>query len=532
MLLYEALEKSFEGDEKRTALLYMGKNISAKKTSEGIADAASRLSSFVSSGDVVTVCMPNTPECVYCFYAINRIGAIAHMVHPLTPVKQLKKFMQQANSKLLITLSINLDAYASLASEFPIVSVHPARALGGLVCGLYNLKTKPYRGDRGGITAYDDVPKNRIPPKPTRSDKSTGVLLHSGGTSGEAKLIELSDYSINVLAEHGNEALDTDDAHGKYMLAALPMFHGFGLAMGIHAALCIGCTCVIMPKFDPCLAAKLVKKNKLHILIGVPNLFRSLMKQPAFSGKALKNVYVGFVGGDTAPQDLLDEFNSKMESVGANGRLFEGYGLTETVTVCAVNNFSHNRKRSMGYMLSGLKAAVVDVASGDRLPPNEKGEIVISGDTIMNGYLNNAEENEKTFITIDGEKFVRTGDFGYMDEDGYLYYVQRLKRIIKIAGINVYPKEIEAVATSLDGVSGACAVEYRKNGKPYIALFLTGVEQNEKVVKEKIEKELSRYAVPTIVKTIDALPVTAVMKIDAVKLTALAQKLADEGITK
>ena len=203
--------------------------------------------------------------------------------------------------------------------------------------------------------------------------------------------------------------------------------------------------------------------------------------------------------------------------------------MTETVTVCAVNNFAHSRRGSMGYMLSNLKAAVVEPDGATPLHAGEKGEIVIAGDTLMNGYLDNPQENARVFIDIDGERYVRTGDFGYMDEDGYLFFIQRLKRIIKIAGISVYPKEIETVALGMSGVTGACAVEYKDRGKTKIALFITGAKQNADEVRRTIEADLSRYAVPTIVENIDAIPMTPVMKADTIALSAKAEELARAG---
>ncbi len=528
MLLYKMLEEFTDKPKNSHALLYMGKFFSYDTLFRSIDDAAERLAPLVHAGDVVTICMPNTPECVYCFYALNRIGAIAHMVHPLAPFNQLKKFMAAAKSKMLITLSISLERYAPLAADYPIISIHPARSLPGFMRFFFDLKTKPYKGDMTNITAFDKLEKGELPPEPDRDENSTGVYLHSGGTGGEPKIIELSDHAVNSLAGRGLEALAASDAHGMYMLAALPMFHGFGLTMSIHAILTHGGVSVLMPKFDPKTACKLIKKNRLHFIIGVPALFRGLLRRPEFNGEMLKNIYIAFVGGDCAPQDLMDEFNSRMEKAGAMARLFEGYGLTETVTVCAVNNFAHNRRGSMGYMLSGLKSIIVEPETTNVLGDGERGEIAISGDTLMNGYLNNDAENSAVFFDADGERYVRTGDFGYKDADGYLYFVQRLKRIIKIAGISVYPKEIETAALEIKGVSGACAVEYKVGGKAFIALFLTGEEQNADEVKRKIENDLSRYAVPTIVRNIESIPVTPVMKADTRALTALAERIVKE----
>ena len=177
----------------------------------------------------------------------------------------------------------------------------------------------------------------------------------------------------------------------------------------------------------------------------------------------------------------------------------------------------------MGYMLSDLDAIIVEPDGVTPLPAGEKGEIAIAGDTLMQGYLDNPQANAEVFFEANGKKYVRTGDFGYIDGDGFLYYVQRLKRIIKISGISVYPKEIESAALEITGVTGACAVEYKDGGKTRIALYLTGAPQDAERVRAKIESDLSRYAVPTVVEVIDSIPVTPVMKADVLALTARAE---------
>lgn len=524
MLIYRSIKEVYKKDGGLTALMYMGKKFTYDELFANIDDAAARLATCVEPGDVVTVCMPNVPECVFCFYALNRIGAVVHMVHPLAPLNQIKKFTAAAKSKLLITLSINLGKYAPLAKTLPVISVHPARSLGRLKRFLFDLKVKPYKGDMTGITDYDDVPKGEIPPEPARDGSSVGVYLHSGGTGGEPKIIELSDDSVCSLGNRGLEALDLGDARGMHMLAVVPMSHGYGLTMGVHTTLTYGAVSVLMPKFDVKAAIKLIKKNKLNFLVGVPNLYRALLRQKGFRGKALGNIYVGFVGGDCAPQPLLDEFNGRMERAGAKGRLFEGYGLTETTNVCVVNTYKYNRSGSLGKPLSGLRAVILDPDGDAVLDAGEKGEIAIAGDTLMIGYLDNAEETDKAFVTVNGEKFVRTGDYGYIDADGFLYFIQRLKRIIKISGMSVFPRDIESAAAEIDGVTGACAVEYKDAGKTKIALYLTGARQNAEDVRKKIAEDLSRYAVPTIVENIDRIPLTPMMKADTLALTRMAEQ--------
>ncbi len=523
MLIYQAIKDYYKKDGASPALAYLGRTFSYDELYRGIDDAAMRLSAYVKAGDVATICMPNTPECVFCFYALSRIGAIAHMVHPLAPLNQMKKYMAAANSKLLITLSINLEKYSSLQQDIPIISVHPARSLGAFKRFIFDRKVKPYEGVGVNITDFDDVEKCALPPEPVRDDTHTGVYLHSGGTSGEPKIIELSDAAVNALGYRGLEALGLPDARGMYMLAVVPMSHGYGLTMGVHTTLIYGAVSSLMPKFDVKSAVKLIKKNRMHFLVGVPNLYRALLKQKGFNGAALKNIYIGYVGGDVAPQKLLDEFNTRMENAGAKGRLFEGYGLTETTNVCIVNNYDHNRKGSLGKPFVGLDAVVLEPGGDTVLAAGEKGELAIAGDTLMNGYLDNAEENAATFVEINGKKFVRTGDYGYIDADGYVYFIQRLKRIIKISGISVFPREIEQSAIEIPGITGACAVEYKDRGKTKIALYLTGAHIDPQIVRDKIASDLSHYAMPTVIEFIDAIPQTPMMKADTLALTAMTE---------
>lgn len=186
--MYEMLRNYMQKDGKSRALLYMGKSFSYDTLFSAIDDAAERLSTLVGKGDVATVCMPNTPECVYCFYALNKLGVIAHMVHPLAPPAQLKRFMTAAKSKLLITLSINLDKYKDIAQTTPIVSVHPARSLPAVMRFLFDIKTKPYKGDMTNIIPFDKLPKKKVEYAKKNDDTVTSVYLHSGGTGGEPKI--------------------------------------------------------------------------------------------------------------------------------------------------------------------------------------------------------------------------------------------------------------------------------------------------------------------------------------------------------
>lgn len=499
------------------ALYYKGKAFSYGTLLRSIDRLAAGLVRLgVRSGDAVTICMPNTPESVCALYAVNKIGAVAHLVHPLAPQKQLARFMEKVSSVLLITLNINLRQYAPLAAQLKlgIVSASPAQSLGALKRRLFDFAN---RKDivKCGIDYARLLKKDGVAEETATPDAA--VYLHSGGTSGEPKVIALSSAAVNALVAKAPHILSfMDKLEGTSMLAVLPTFHGFGLAMGVHAPLVWGAVAALMPKFSTKETIDLIERGRLNYLIGVPALYEALLKNPRFCGEKLKNVRIAFIGGDSVMPDLLERFNTRMAEGGSSARLFEGYGLTETVTVCNVNLFDAVRAGSVGKPLPGIDVRIVD-DSGAEVPTGETGEIWIAGDTLMNEYLGAAEETAEAFADLDGVKYVRTGDAGCVDADGFLYFKQRIKRIIKIAGISVYPSEIEAVASSL-GIEETCAVEGKSDmGKTTVELYLytSGARPSTEQVRQTILESLGKYAVPTVVEYLETpFPRTLVGKVD------------------
>lgn len=526
--LYGEMLKGYEkAGEKAAALYYKGKFFSYKTLKINVDILAEALTyKGVVKGEAVTVCMPNIPEAIYALYAISKIGATAHMVHPLAPCEQLKNFMKKVNSVMLITLNINSKEYAPLAStlRYGIVTVSPANSLGSIKRRIFDFTSRKSILKRAdNITDYNSLIKNR---KAAGISESSKVYLHSGGTSGEPKVIVLSDSTVNALVSRAPHILGfMPRIEGTFMLAVLPMFHGFGLAMGVHAPLCYGAVSVLMPKFSTKETIDLIKKGRLNYIIGVPALYEALLRREEFNGGSLKNIKVGFVGGDCVSPDLIERFNARMEKWGSEARLFEGYGLTETVTVCNVNLYGASKIGSVGKPLPDIKMLIAD-ENNKPLACGATGEILIGGDTLMDGYLDNPTDTQAAFVEIDGCKYVRTGDAGTVDEDGFLYFKQRIKRIIKISGISVYPSEIENVAASLSpDICAACAIEGKNDkGNTIVELYLVSTAQekdrpNAEDIKEGILKQLGKYAVPQKVTYLESMPQTLVGKIDVLALT-------------
>lgn len=532
--LYDAVLATKEASPKNHALLFMNKYVTYEELIDNIDKVSAGLARLgLKEGDRITMAMPNIFEAIYAFYAANRLGLISHMVHPMTPVKQMARFMEKTKSKVIIILDTFYDHYKELLNneEIVFILVNPTRSFSVVKkvgYALINLKKRKNIRYSKRVLRFSQLYKNTEIPSPSNVDsKVTTVYLHSGGTSGEPKTIELSNFAINALSSRSSYILGDSEFKDKHMLAVLPLFHGFGLCMGVHAMLCHGGVDTLMPKFDALETIDLISKNQTNYVIGVPSLFENLLSKPQIRGAHLKNLHQAFVGGDYVAIDLKNRFDKLMKEYNSKARLLEGYGLTEVVTVCAVNTLKDRNPSSVGKPLPGLDIAIVSLEDRHFLEPNEMGEIVVSGDTMMNGYLED-ESNKSVFLFDEsGKKWVLTGDFGFVDNHGYVHFKQRLKRIVKVLGMPVLPSEIENLIMNFEEVKEVAAIGVPDVEKGnIIKLFLVtekllSVDRMNEKIKSTIKSELSNYAVPKEIVYLDSLPKTIIGKIDTRQLENL-----------
>lgn len=524
--LYDIVKKSSAKYPSSIAIHYENKNLTYEYLINKIDLLASYLNSIgVKPKDVVTICMPNMPQAVYAFYAINKLGAIIYEVHPKTTCTQIKKYLTKSNSKYLLVIDIFAEKYISLINELDIkiITFNPFKNF-NLIKKIYCDKKSPKKE----VIRYDDLKVNKLDIIPYKwNPEEPSVLLNTGGTTGESKQIELSSSAINHLAGDGTEILGINDGRGVYMFAVLPMFHGFGLCMGIHAPLMYGAAVSLMMKFHTKDTIKLIKKNKLTILIGVPAIFKALLKNKKFYTKKLKNITVSYVGGDFVSQDLIESFNKVMTTYESKARLYEGYGLTETVTVCTVNTDKEHQMGSVGKAVGFAKLGIIDSTTNKFLKPYECGEIVVSGKILMNGYYQDEELNKQVFFTDENNvKWLKTGDYGYLDENDYLFFKQRLKRIVKISGVIICPSEIENVVSKLPEVHEVYATSIEHETKDHMIVLFVNKNRNMEITNESLTEkindlvveEVSIYAKPYKIIYMDEMPKTEIGKIDGKKL--------------
>ena len=524
--LYDPVHKAASLVPSARALRFMGKNISYR-TLQKNADAlrvAFTTAGFVKN-EAVTLVLPNVPESVYLLYGAAGAGLTAAPLHPLISPAQIAAAMEKSGSKIVFCLSGRANEIAAAVKNAAVVAFSPARSL-GIKRALYALGHR-VRFTQKNIYTLSDFLQNKLP---ALSHISCGVeaavLLQSSGTTGDPKSIALTHGQINALASRGYSILESESVIGESMLSVLPVFHGFGLVMGVHAMLCHGGCNALFPQFHRAPVVKEVKKGNIQYMIGVPLLYEALLSHPGFSGKALRHLRVAFVGGDFVPQSLLSRFNERMQAGGSACTLCEGYGLTETVTVCSVNLPKATKQGTVGRPLDRIEIEAFDFSGEPKLlPRGEAGELAVYGDTNMLCYAGDEDATNHTFFTHDGKSFVRTGDRGFVDGEGFVHFISRIKRILKVSGIPVYPSEIEQCAAAVDGVTDACVLgipDERKGEVPVLFVAAkTDKTKTEEALKAHLQEVLPPYALPIRILALSILPRTPLNKIDTEKLKAM-----------
>lgn len=527
---YEKLKEAIKGFPHGLAIYYQGKKISYRKLDKLINRMADILVNRlnVQKGDVLLIAQPNIPEVLILFYAANKIGAVCDFVHPFTPFNQIKAIIKQTNAKYAFLfeqrIAKEVDRYREMSDVIYVTRIEDFLPSGKkfiyhtFMNKAIRRKLGKWRGSFKGFKyLYQLKPKYNVPATVTNNGETTSVLLHSGSTTGDPKTICLCDNNLNFVAEHACEMLACTPEYirGGGMLSVLPSFHGFGLCITMHAPLITRFATILVPKFSPKETVKIMNKTKVSCICGVPTMYESLLKYEPFTKcKKLKRLHVVFCGGDTLSPKLQKQFNDAMKANGSHCQMFEGYGLTEAVCVNIVNTFDHNKVGSIGYPISGAKFKIVD-ENGKELPRGEVGEIALKSPAVMNGYFN--DERATKEAVKDG--WLYTGDLGYMDEEDFIFFKQRKKRVIKVSGVGVFPTEIERLIENVPGVEACCAIQIpdprlQAAVKVFVVAKFFDEEGMRNAIIDTCRKYLIRWAVPKEIEFCESLPKTLLGKID------------------
>ena len=548
LTMFQMVEKAAKETPNDAAIDFYNKKISYSQFIARIERCARAFTAMgIKKGDAVTLCMPNIPQCLESFYALNRIGAIANMVHPLSAQTEITFYLNISESKAIVTVDLFFEKVSKAIAE----ADHPVTAIVARMQDelpphlglLYILKKGkdylkyPNTPNSMLYTAFLKKSGNIRLPGIGFEKLRTAAILYSGGTSGTPKGICLTDLNFNACGMQAFEAIGIEWSHGIKMLSCMPMFHGFGLGMNIHTVLIHSACCILMPTFNNKTYGEALKKKKPNLIAGVPTIFEALLHLKQLDGVDLSFLMGMFSGGDSLSIELKKSIDKFLREHNAKIQVREGYGLTECVTASCLTPRDEYREGSIGIPFPDTIYQIVTPGTDDVLFPGVEGEIILRGPTVMTGYLKNKEETENTLRTLsDGNIWLYTGDLGYMDEDGYVYFKQRIKRMIITNGYNVYPGQIENVIDGIDEVAYSCVIGVKdrrrmQRVRAYVVL-MDGIEGTD-ALKEKIMKELRQhvagYALPREIFFRPELPKTLVGKVAFRVLEEEANREIDEA---
>lgn len=518
----------------RTALNYFGRKISYGQLFRNIELTARALkSNGIDRGSIVTILTPTLPETVYLFYALGKIGAIANMVDPRTSAEGICDYIQEVNSELLVVVDAALPKIQEVLAQTnvkKILVISPADSLPTIPSILYRIKhSNSSRMNKTCVSwkafVAEGAEYNGIPDIEYERDQVV-VIVHTGGTTGKPKGVMLTHNNLNASAFQCSIS-GMNFRREQTWLNIMPSFIAYGVGNGLHLPLIIGMETILIPQFDPNKFDELLLKHKPNHMTGVPSHYGNIINSVKLKKKSLQYLIEPTVGGDAMNIELERQTNQFFKNHNSECLVVKGYGMTEVsaaVSVCATK--ACNQIGSVGIPFTHTVISIFDPGTGKELPYNQQGEICITGPNTMLGYYNNATATKEIIRKhADGLDWVHSGDIGYMTEDGLLFIVDRIKRmLVRHDGFKVFPSMIEKVIVEHRAVKACCVVgtpdsNHRQGVLPVAHLVLNKeyVGQENSVKQELLslcQKGLPEYAQPVEYRFRDALPLTAVGKVD------------------
>lgn len=510
---------------------FMGRSTTYSKMCAEVKKCAMALKAIgIREGDRVTIAMPNCPQAIYMFYAINVVGAVANMIHPLSAEKEIEFYLNESESVTAITLDQFYGKFERIRKNTKITSI--------IIASIKDELSKPIKA---GYMLTEGRKIQKIPAdapiirwnefmrmsrfcfynhEVKRRAEDPAVILYSGGTTGTTKGIVLTNKNFNALSQQV-VAANPMFRPGDKMLAAMPLFHGFGLGVCIHTMLAQGGRCILVPRFTAKSYAKLITKYKCNFIAGVPTLYEALLRLPSMEKADLSSLKGVFSGGDSLSIELKKKLDTFLYDHKSVIQVREGYGTTETVTACCLTPPHMFKTGSIGLPFPDTYIKIVTPDTDNELPYGEEGEILLAGPTVMKEYMNNPEETTKTLTQgADGLTWVHTGDLGVMDSEGFIYFHGRAKRMIISSGYNVYPSQIENILDAHEFVQMSCVIgvpdPYKMQKVKAFVTLAAGIEPSEKtkeILMDYCRKHIAKYAMPYDIEFKTEMPKTLVGKV-------------------
>lgn len=485
-----------------TKLIYAQVNAAANQVAGGLKALG------IEPGDKVALSCPNLPYFPIVYYGILKAGAVVVPLNVLLKSREIAYHLQDSDAKAYFCfegteqLPMGQMGYGGFqeadgCNHFIMITANPAAQ--SPIEGALTL----------GMLMHDKAPT--FPTVQTNSD-DTAVILYTSGTTGKPKGAELSHLNMLMnarLADNMYEVRPGQDVH----LVALPLFHSFGQSVQMNAGFYARAAISLLPRFDPGAALGIMQRDNVSIFAGVPTMYWAMLNYPEADKFDLEKIAatlrLAVSGGSAMPVEVMRGFERRF-----NVSILEGYGLSETSPVATFNRLDRPSKPgSVGLPVWGVDVRIVDEYDND-VEQGDLGEIVIRGHNVMKGYYNKPEANEEAFRN----GWFHTGDIGRMDEDGYIYIVDRVKDMIIRGGFNVYPREVEEVlmthhAVSLAAVVGVPHEQYGEEVKAFVVLKEDADDVSEDALREWAKENMADYKYPRLVEFRDTLPMNATGKI-------------------
>ena len=529
--MFEAVERVAKKYPDQVAFDFMGKPTTYRKMVQEIETCARALKTIgIREGDKITIAMPNCPQAIYMFYAVNLVGGIANMIHPLSAEKEIEFYLNESESVTAITLDQFYHKFEKIRQNTKVVNL--------IIASIKDALSKPIKT---GYMLTEGRKIEKIPAdapvirwkefmalsrhcfyqyKVARKGSDPAVILYSGGTTGTTKGIVLTNRNFNAL---GQQVVATNPMFrpGDKMLAAMPLFHGFGLGVCVHTMLTQGGRCILVPRFTPESYAKQIVKYRCNFIAGVPTLYEALLRLSTMDGADLSCLKGVFSGGDSLSIELKKKFDKFLYDHKASIQVREGYGTTETVTACCLTPTHIYKEGSIGLPFPDTYIKIVEPDTDKELPYGEEGEILLAGPTVMQEYMKHPDETAKTLRThADGLTWVYTGDLGTMDEQGFVYFKGRAKRMIVTSGYNVYPAQLENILDAHEAVQMSCVIgvpdPYKMQKVKAFVKLAAGAEPTEetkKAILDYCRAHVAKYAMPYDIEFREEMPKTLVGKV-------------------
>ena len=525
--------------EDEIALYYYGTELSYREMFAWIDQYTAAFAAIgVSKGERVSIVSVSLPESLCALYALNRLGAVCNLIDPRTDAIHTREYIKKARSRVLLTLEGNYEQVADVLDDLGLAYVicqNPADSLPGLKRVLYQMKNKitppvPYDGKRvlrnselfalgAGKTAVEAGYEPDMP----------AVIVRTGGTTGLSKGVVLTNENMNALAASFFATI-TEDHGNESFLNFLPLAVSYGVAVGVHMALTMGIRDILIPKFDPDQLDRLILRYKPQHIIGVPVFYEKLIYSLRMRGKDLSFISTMAAGGDSASGALEDKLDEFRLAHGIEYPIAQGYGMSEVSSAASFGFQNVHRRGSTGIPCCYTTIAAFAPGTEEELPIGTVGEIYISGPTVMKEYLAEPQETAAVRCTHkDGTVWIHSGDLGYVDEDGFVFIVGRIKRsIIRFDGHKVYPLQIENVVMQHNAVRNCAVVPIRDRNHmqgewPLICVETDGDGYDRKELTEQLlslcRQQLEKRSQPMGVVFIDAIPLTKSAKNDVKTLT-------------